>query len=335
MLIDDFCVDFLSIIWRAGLRLFPLVVRRYHAVCYVKDGIIRIIYLTYLEAKMFRFNNWNSIIAGLSLTLLVVTGCSSVAAESAPSQATPPKAQVVLKVSGSGSATAVLSAIQSSFEADTHGYRLEVLPGTGTSGGVEGIVQGVLDVAAMARPPKDEEAAQNVEYVEFGQAGQAVITHPDMGVSDLTAPQVAAIFFGEITNWSEIGGPNRPIILYVRDEGDSSTKALRSVIMKDIPFAESVAQVFTSQGDMLTAVAGTPDSLGIVTWPTALANGADVQAVSIDGVAPGDSSYPMTSPLGIGYRADRQTDMQPLIDWLRSEQGRAALGKYDMITPAQ
>jgi len=276
-----------------------------------------------------------NIIIGVFLALLVTTGCSSVAAESPPSQVTAPQTQVVLKVSGSGSATAVLSAIQPALDADTPGYRLEVLPGTGTGGGVKGIVQGVLDVAAMARPPKDEEAAQNVEYVEFGQAGQAVITHPDMDVSNLTTAQVADVFSGKIVNWSEIGGPNRPIILYVRDDGDSSTKALRSVVMGDVPFAESVAQVLTSQGDMLAAVAGTPDSVGIATWPTALAKGAEVQAVTIDGVSPGDSNYPMTSPLGIGYLADRQAEVQPLIDWLRSEQGRAALGEYDMITTAQ
>jgi phosphate transport system substrate-binding protein len=280
---------------------------------------------------MFKIN----IIIGVLLALLVTTACSSAAAESATSQVTAPKTQVVLRVSGSGSATAVLSAIQPAFEADTPGYRLEVLPGSGTGGGVKGIVQGALDVAAMARPPKDEEAAQNVEYVEFGQAGQAVITHPDVEVSNLTSAEVAAVFSGEITNWSEIGGPNRPIILYVRDDGDSSTKALRSAVMGDVPFAESVAQVLTSQGDMLAAVAGTPDSLGIATWPTALAKGAEVQAVTIDGISPGDSNYPMTSPLGIGYLAERQAEMQPLIDWLRSEQGRAALGEYDMITAAQ
>ena len=284
---------------------------------------------------MFKLNQWNIIIGSL-LALLMVTGCASAAAESAPSEVTAPKTpRIVLKVSGSGSATAVLSAIQPAFEADTPEYRLEVLSGTGTGGGVKGIVKGVLDVAAMARPPKDSEADQNVEYAEFGQAGQAIIAHPDTDVSNLTSAQVAAIFSGEITNWSEIGGPDRPLILYVRDDADSSTQALRSTIMGDTPFSGSVAQVLTSQGDMLAAISGTPDSVGIATWPTTLAKGAKVQAFTIDGVAPGDSDYPMVGPLGIGYLTERQSDMQPLIDWLHSEQGRAALSEFDMIVAAQ
>lgn len=284
---------------------------------------------------MFKPNYLNSMIAGL-LALVIVTGCSSAIAKSEPSTAvTVPQKQVVLKVSGSGSATGVLSAIQPAFEADTPGYKLEVLPGSGTGGGVKGIIQGVLDVAAMARPPKDDEADQNVDYTEFGLAGQAIITHPDMNVANVTTDQLVAIFSGEITNWSEIGGPDQPIILYVRDDADSSTQALRSAIMGDTPFSASVAQVLTSQSDMLAAVSGTPDSIGIATWPTTLAEGAKVQALTIDGIAPGDPSYPMVGPLGIGYLTERQSDVQPLIDWLLSEQGRAALSKYDMITAAQ
>jgi phosphate transport system substrate-binding protein len=263
--------------------------------------------------------------------IFLLTACSSGTATETPPTPTSVGPQVTLTLSGSGSATGVLSAVKPAFEADTPGYLLKILPGSGTGGGVKGIVEGVLDVAGMARPPKDKEAAQGVEYVSFGLAGQAVITHPDVGVTNLTADQVKAIFSGEITQWSEVGGPNLPIVLYVRDEGDSSTKALRSVIMGDTPFAETLAQVLTSQGDMLAAVSGTPGSVGIATWPTALAAGAEVQPVNLDGIAPGNPVYPMVNPLGIGYLADRQADVQPLVDWLLSAEGQAALQEFDMI----
>lgn len=268
------------------------------------------------------------------LFVLIFAGCSS--SDPQPTEEAPVEeatVQMVLKTSGSGSATAVLGAIQPAFDADTDGYSLEVLSGTGTGGGVEGIVKEVLDVAAMARPPKDEEAAHDVEYFEFGLAGQSVITHPDAEITDLTNEQVIGIFSGEIATWADLGGPDRPIILYVRDDGDSSTKALRAVILGEIPFSEDVAQVLTSQGDMLTAVAGTPDSIGIATWPAALANEAKVKAVMVEGVAPGDSDYPMVSPLGIGYLTLRESDVQPLIDWLGSGEGQAALREFDVIIP--
>ncbi len=204
----------------------------------------------------------------VSLILIVLTtaSCTTTTPEAEPEDDSQPTAQVILRISGSGSTTAILTAIQDAFETDTSGYKLEILSGSGTGGGVEGSIKGQLDVAAMARLPKDEEAAQDVEFLLLGQAGAGIITHADIGEIGLTIDQIKAIFSGEVTNWSEVGGADQVIILYVRDEDDSSTKALRRAIIDDIPFSGE-AQVLTSQSDMLTAVAGTPSSIGIATWP--------------------------------------------------------------------
>lgn len=273
----------------------------------------------------------------LSLGILVVVLALILAACCKKVEPTPePTAAVrtTLTVSGSGTTTAILAGIKPAFEADVPGYTLEVLPGTGTGGGVKGLLEGTLDVAAMARPAKEEEAAQGVEYVEFGQSGVAVYAHPSVGVTDLTKDRVAALFAGEIANWSEVGGPDLLVVLYVRDEGDSSTQSIREYIFGDAPFAEQ-AEVLTSQSDMQAAVAGTPGGVGFGSWPAALAEGAGVEPISIDGVAPGDPAYPMPSPVGIGYLAAGEKDVQPLIDWLLSEQGQAALGEFDVIVTSQ
>jgi phosphate transport system substrate-binding protein len=277
---------------------------------------------------MCKIKNWKQIIGLLVLGLIV--GCSPLSMVEPTPMPTPEPKRVVLKISGSGSATAILDAVAPAFEADNPGYYVEVLSGSGTGGGVKGIISGTLDVAAMARPPKPEEAEQNVEYVEFGKSGVAILVHADAIVANLSTDQVKAIFSGGVTTWSEIGGANRPIILYVRDEGDSSTQAIREVILGDAAFPEK-AQVLTSQGDMLTAVAGTPDSMGLGAWTTARAKDTQVKAIVIDGVAPDDPAYPMTTTLGIGYLKDRQAEVQPLIDWLLSEEGQRKLQEFDLI----
>ncbi len=274
----------------------------------------------------------------LLISVLIVTlTCSLVACTAADAEiVTMPTSipQTTLTVSGSGTATLILSGVQSAFEADVPTYRLDILPGSGTGGGVSGLVQGLLDAAAMARPPKDEEADQGVEYVEFGQSGVAVYTHIDVGITNLTTEQVIALFSGQTTNWSQVGGPDIPIVLYVRDEGDSSTKALREQVLGDTPFPE-IAIVLTSQSDMQAAIAGTPGGVGIGAWPAALAAGSNVRPIALDGIAPGDSTYPMVSPVGIGYLSADEANVQSLIDWLLSEQGQAALSEFDVIIAAQ
>jgi phosphate transport system substrate-binding protein len=277
-------------------------------------------------------STWRVVIVGVLLLLLAVAGCTSGSSESAATTAPATEPEVELTTSGSGTTTAILAAIAPSFEADMPGYRLNVLPGAGTGGGVDGIVTGMLDVAAMARPPKEDEAVEGVEYMEFGLSATAVYAHPSVGVTELTSSEIADIFYCEIENWSEVGGPDLPVVVYVRDEGDSSTKGLRSAVFGEELFPADV-RILTSQSDMQAHVADTEGAVGFGSWPAAVAEGAEVLPIALDGVSPSDGAYPCTAPVGIGYMSGRQEDVQPLIDWLNSESGRAALREVDVIIP--
>lgn len=236
---------------------------------------------------MFKKNNsqGKSKIRFISFTLIatiLLTACGSLAAQPTNPTVAP---LTTLTGSGSGTITTVLEALKPAFEAATPGYKLEVLSGSSTGNGVTGILEGVLDVAAMARAPKEEETAKNIKYFEMGLVGQAIITHPAVtGVASLNSQQIVDIFSGDVTNWSEVGGPNMEIVLYVRDEDDSSTKGLRKNILGETPFPDS-AKTLTSQGDMITSVEGTPGSIGIAAWPAILATKAKVQGIAVDGVS--------------------------------------------------
>jgi phosphate transport system substrate-binding protein len=263
---------------------------------------------------------------------LVASGCGSSSTEKAT--ATPEtQEQVVLTVSGSGSVSALLTAVEAEFEAATPGYNLNILSGSGTGGGVSGVLDGTLDVAAMARPPKEEEAAKGLEYVAFGDTGVAILVQSDVEVTDLSRDQVQGIFFGEITNWSEVGGPDADIVVYVRDEDESATVALRQLIFGDTAFPETVAGVLTSSGDMVTAVGGTPNSIGYGNWAGVPASGHNLKSVTLDGIAPVDPSYPMLQSMGIGYVESGRDAAQPLVDWLTSDRGRTVLSELGVILP--
>ena len=96
------------------------------------------------------------------------------------------------------------------------------------------------------------------------------------------------------------------------------------IVLKETLFPDT-ATTLTSQGDMIISVQGTPGAVGVAAWPAMLAIKAKVQAIAIDGVKPDDASYPILGSAGIGYLADRGSDVQPLIDWLSSVEGQSAL----------
>lgn len=258
----------------------------------------------------------------LVLVLAVfMPACSSPAV---PPTATPPP-EISLSVSGSGSVSTVFTAVKPDFEQAAPGYKLNILAGTGTGGGVTGVLDGTLDVAAMARAPKDEETAAGLKYLEFGKTPVVFMLHPDVKVTALTQAQVKAIFAGEITNWSEVGGPDLEIVLYVRDEAESATVTLRNMIFGETPFPDTSAGVITSAGDMLTALESTPGSIGFGNWSGLVASNKKVAAAALDGIEPGASDYLVNQPMGIGYSETRQEAVQPLLDWLMSEAGQAVL----------
>jgi phosphate transport system substrate-binding protein len=194
---------------------------------------------------------------------------------------------------------------------------------------VEGIIQGILDVAAMGRRPTDDESGQ-IEFVSLGWGAEVPITHADVGVTSLTTQELVAIFSGQVTNWSEVGGPDLDIIVYVRGSDTVHTKVIREHVLGDVLFTE-MAQIMGGLGDMTAAVETTPGSVGYANYPGVVGSGVDVQAIAVDGFEHDNLGYLAVLELGIGYLPERQSDVQPLIDWLLSDSGQSALREAGMM----
>ena len=282
---------------------------------------------------------FHSLIVGTQLQqrlLIIVVVLSGLLAacgpSTAPSTPTPVAiSQTTLTVSGSGSISGVLSDIEAPFEADTAGYNLNVLSGNGTSGGVQGVLEGILDVAAMSREPRDEEVAQGLQYVGFGKTGTAIIVHPDVQVSNLTQEQLRGIFMGEITNWAEVGGQDLAIVLFVRDADEPTTIILREKVFGDAAFPETVAGILTATTTMVSSVETIQGSIGFGNWAGILAARQTVKTVTIDNLMPDVTDYPYQLALGVGYVEDRREAVQPLLEWLLSEKGQTVLRSLGVI----
>lgn len=258
------------------------------------------------------------------LTLFILAACTPQETEDPTEIPTEVLERVTLTVSGSGSVTPVLAAIADEFEAANPEYILEVLPGSGTGGGIRGTVEGTLDFASMSRPASDSEIEQGIEFVQFGTSSTAIMTHPDVGVSELTSEQASDIFTGVISNWSEVGGADVAIIIYVRDPEEGNTVDIRETFIGEDDFSDS-AQVLSSQTDMQNLLSSVEGAIGYGTWATALANDANISSLTVDGIGVDNATETLTTILGIGYLTERADDFQALVDWLLSEEGQAAL----------
>ena len=109
-----------------------------------------------------------------------------------------------------------------------------------------------------------------------------MIVNPENPVSDLTVEQIADIYTGKITNWSEVGGNDAAIVLIGREAGSGTRDGFESITgTKD---ACQYRQELTSTGDVIATVAQNPDAIGYASL-SAVEGKDTVKAVTVGGVA--------------------------------------------------
>ncbi|MDO4566620.1 MAG: phosphate ABC transporter substrate-binding protein [Oscillospiraceae bacterium] len=175
---------------------------------------------------------------------------------------------------------------------------------TGSGSGIAAVSEGRCDIGLASRALKDDEKALGLSETVLAYDGIAVIVHPDNPVSDLSLEQIAAVYTGAITNWSELGGEDSEIVLIGREAGSGTRDGFESIT--DTEDACQYRQELTSTGDVTATVSQNPGAIGYAS----LASVSDsVKVLSIDGVAPAEetvknASYTLQRPFMLVTRAD-------------------------------
>ena len=184
---------------------------------------------------------------------------------------------------GSTSMQKVISALGEAFMEDTGANFTYKATGSGT--GIKAVKDGTCDIGLSSRYLKDSEKADGLQESILAIDGIAIIVHTDNTVADLTLQQIAAIFKGEITNWSEVGGKDGEIVRIGREESSGTRDGFESITGTEDTCV--YRQELTSNGAVLTAVAENPNAIGYVSLSSVKDT---VKAISVDGVAPSEES---------------------------------------------
>lgn len=206
----------------------------------------------------------------LIISVLSVTGCS---AGETPSQvSTPPASVEYIENKGSDTIVNLALAWAERYQDVKPTVRISVTGG-GSGTGITALINGTVDIANASRQIKSEElkAAQSAGYdpQEFVIARDAIaiIVHPSNPINQLSLQQLAAIYKGEISNWSELGGEDREIVRLSR-ETNSGTHVyfLESVVRMGNSDDESIFSANTlllpSSEGIIAEVKDNPNAIG-------------------------------------------------------------------------
>ena len=211
-------------------------------------------------------------------------------ASTAPTQEQTATLSGVVNTDGSTSMESVMGVLGESF--------MEMNPdvtvnynGTGSSAGITAAMDGTADIGLASRDLKDEETG--VTQITVAKDGIAIIVNPQNPVADLSVEQIAQIFKGEVTNWSEVGGSDGQIVPIGREAGSGTRDGFESIT--DTEDACKYQNELTSTGEVIANVASNPNAIG---YASLSAVDDTVKAITVGGVEATeetvlDESYPI------------------------------------------
>ncbi len=222
--------------------------------------------------------------------------------------------------------------------------------GGGSGTGFAALINGTIDLANASREIKAEEIQQardsGFEPLEFVVANDAiaVIVNPQNPVSKLSLEQVASIYKGEINNWQQIGGEDRPIVRLSR-ESNSGTHVyfLETVIRLSNEQDKSIFSADTlllpSSEGIIAEVSDNPnaigyDGLGYVT--------GEVKTVALSAIGSGEfilpsaetvksGQYPISRHLFMYTRGEPEGALQEYLAWILSEPAQQIVSQLGFV----
>ncbi len=185
---------------------------------------------------------------------------------------------------GSTSMADVMAAFQESFEGVQPGVTVNY-SGTGSGSGIKNVLAGTVDIGLASRALTDEEKADGAVENIVALDGVAIVINPENKVASLTVEQIAQIYNGTITNWSELGGADAEIAVIGRDAASGTRGAFEEIV--GVEDQCKYTNEYESTGEVIGSVAGNPNAIG---YASLSAVDETVTAVAVDDVTPSEAT---------------------------------------------
>lgn len=302
------------------------------------------------------FRKCAAMVACAAMSMMMVTGCNSntagnnatdgtttgsnAASTQQTEQETTKTAEAdkkfsgTISLAGSTSMQKLADALAETFMEANSGVTVTV-EYSGSSAGIESLLNGSCDIGDASRNLKDSEksggAVENIVAID----GIAVIVDKNNTVAGLTKQQLSDIYTGAVTNWSEVGGSDTPIVVVGREAGSGTRGAFEEILK--VEDACKYAVECDSTGAAMAKVASTEGAIGYVSLDVL---DDSVNALNLDDVAPTSDNivagtYFLCRPFVMATKGEisgQNELVQAFFDFLKSDEGKAVVKAVGLIT---
>ena len=215
--------------------------------------------------------------------------------------------------------------------------------GGGTGVGISALLDNTTDIAMASRHIKFSEkmkiksAGEDVAEIVVAYDALAVVAHPSNPVKQLTRQQLEDIFRGKITNWKQVGGDDRKIVVYSRETSSGTYEFFKESVLKNKNYMASSLSM-PATGAIIQSVSQTKGAIGYVGLAY-VSPRVKTLSVSYDGkhyAAPTvenatNKTYPIVRPLYYYYNVKKKAEIDPLVQYILSPDGQDIIKKSGYI----
>ncbi|MEO5698445.1 MAG: substrate-binding domain-containing protein [Burkholderiaceae bacterium] len=249
---------------------------------------------------------------------------------------TPASADTV-RLGGTGAALGTMNLLERAYKQLDPSFELDVVPNLGSSGGLNALASGATQNAVTSRTLKPEEVAAGMRAIEIGRTAFVLATGKS-GVQGLTLNQIADLYAGRQTKWSD----GTPVRLVLRPASDGDTPLLASLspaIKEAVAVAmgrEGMVTGMTDQ-DSANAIERLPGGLGTSSVALLISERRHARALAIDGIEPtlanvANGRYPFTKPRFVAVMADAPVSVMRFLAFIGSPAGQRVLAEGGVDT---
>lgn len=243
------------------------------------------------------------------------------------------QAAEIIKIGGSGTGLGTLKLLGETFEKSHPGIKIQVFPSLGSTGGIEALSKGGLDIASSARPLKPEERTGGMVAIEYVKTPFVFVAHKDVRKDGLTTQELEDIFQGKTMNWPD----GSRVRLVLRPETDTATKIVKSIS----PAMEQAMAVARSNKSKILAitdqdctkyVANARGTLGTSTLTQIITEKSPLKSLDFNGVRPSikslsDGTYRLSTTLHLITNSQPRPAVRQFLDFVFSNEGLKIMTK--------
>jgi phosphate transport system substrate-binding protein len=237
-----------------------------------------------------------------------------------------PHPAVLLEMAGSTSMQSLMEELAEAYS-NRYDYVNIDIKARGSTLGLEGLGDGIVDVALVSRELASEEE-EELRATVIAYDAIAILVNDGNAVDSLSSQQVKDIFGGDILLWSEIGGEEVDIEVLSREDGAGTREAFEEMLMGDRRVTLT-AIVMPSNQAVGQFVAENPLAIG---YASAVDVPLGARPLRVDGVEPNlqavtQRDYLLIRPFVLVTQKRPGDEVQAFVNFILSPAGQVIVAR--------